>query len=172
MAEDGKRSTLITVVFLVLVLFIYYFSDIMSLMFKRYYSPYWSLNTVSAIAQMYAEAPCVSKVRFDKCDGGKRGIDAVCYMRWDAGIKEDLQAYSTLCDIVSSENFLSMYLEDVFSEQDYSDIDQIVFSVSIIHKGQTQLSGDAFYEIVVLEDSLNLVQTCPFPLCPPIKLGY
>lgn len=171
MTEDNKRSTWIAVAFLAVVLLVYYFGDIVGLMFKRYYSPYWSCNTVSAIMQMYSETPCVSKVRFDKRNDGKDGIYAVCYMRWDAGIEEDLQAYHDFCNIVNSDEFLSAYVEDVFANQDCSDVDRIYFLLKVVHKGRSQLWEDAFYELDVSEDGLKLVQTKPFPVCP-IRMGY
>ena len=80
MEGNQKRSAWLIVAFLGIVLLIYYFNDLVGLLLNRYYSPYWSCNSVWAITQMYAETPCVSKVRFEQVDGGKGGIDAVCYM--------------------------------------------------------------------------------------------
>ena len=58
-----------------IVLLIYDFNDLVGLLLNRYYSPYWNCNSVWAITQMYAETPCVSKVRFEQVDGGKGGIE-------------------------------------------------------------------------------------------------
>ena len=172
MEGNQKRSAWLIVAFLGIVLLIYYFNDLVGLLLNRYYSPYWSCKSVWEITKMYAETPCVSKVRFEQVDGGKGGIDAVCYMRWDAGIEEDLQAYSDLCSIVSSDKFLSAYFEDVFSEEEHPDTDRIIFSVSVVHQDRSQLSGDAFYQLVESEEGFRLVQTSPFPPKPPIRLGY
>ena len=75
MEGNQKRSAWLIVAFLGIVLLIYYFNDLVGLLLNRYYSPYWSCNSVWAITQMYAETPCVSKVRFEQVDGGKGGIE-------------------------------------------------------------------------------------------------
>ena len=75
MEGNQKRSAWLIVAFLGIVLLIYDFNDLVGLLLNRYYSPYWSCNSVWAITQMYAETPCVSKVRFEQVDGGKGGIE-------------------------------------------------------------------------------------------------
>ena len=75
MEGNQKRSAWLIVAFLGIVLLIYDFNDLVGLLLNRYYSPYWNCNSVCAITQMYAETPCVSKVRFEQVDGGKGGIE-------------------------------------------------------------------------------------------------
>ncbi|MEE0783922.1 MAG: hypothetical protein U0M41_08845, partial [Negativibacillus sp.] len=55
---------------------------------------------------------------------------------------------------------------------EHPDTDRIIFSVSVVHQDRSQLSGDAFYQLVESEEGFRLAQTSPFPPKPPIRLGY
>ncbi len=176
MNEHKVRNTVIVSLLLFIVIFVHYFYDIVDLIIPRYCSPYWSMNTISAIMEMYSKSPCVSKVRFYQYGNGTRGVLVSCDMRWDATPEDAVQTYKNLRAIIISDEFLSELQQDFFSDINPSDFSPDSFrlilespyfiEIDVIYQNKNTFFENACYRVVESETGFELMKQYLPPRSP------
>lgn len=176
MNEHKVRNTVIVSLLLFIVIFVHYFYDIVDLIIPRYCSPYWSMNTISAIMEMYSKSPCVSKVRFYQYGNGTRGVLVSCDMRWDATPEDAVQAYKNLRAIIISDEFLSELQQDFFSDINPSDFSPDSFrlilesayliDIQVVDQDRDNFVGTSCYRVVESETGFELMKQYLPPRSP------